>query len=198
MTTLHSHRRDGVVWLAQQSDAPAGRCPTVHCRCLRRSAKIGQSMDEFCHTVCSRGAREWASDLSTSRRGSQIMSGLTLLAVSSSVKDVLIPLVAAAVTAGGIVVPLWVQRSRDRKSEAAAYDKALRSIHRDAAFLVEQIQLIGLRGRNNETVGVDELAPATSASTRSLADSSMIRESSTPTFTVQANRRSRAFQSSCC
>jgi hypothetical protein len=89
-----------------------------------------------------------------------------VLGVSELVKDVAIPVVAAIITAVGIVVPLLVQRSRDRNEEAEIYQKALESIYRDASFLVEQVQLAALRHAQQETVSSDELAATTSASTR--------------------------------
>lgn len=94
------------------------------------------------------------------------MAFTTLFAVSSLIKDVVIPLLAAAVTATGIVVPLLAQRNRDRKETSVAYERALRSIHRDAAFLVEQVQLIGLKHAKGEDVSVDQLAPVMTASAR--------------------------------
>lgn len=89
-----------------------------------------------------------------------------VIAVSSLVSDVAIPLLAAGITAAGIVVPLWVQRQRDRKAEADTHQKALRSIHRDAAFLAEQVQLVAVRHKQKETVSAEDVAVAMSASAR--------------------------------
>jgi hypothetical protein len=72
-----------------------------------------------------------------------------IIAVVAWVKDVAIPLVAAAITATGIVIPLRQERRKtvviqqeqlDREREH--FDKGVRALHRDVAFLVARAGLI--------------------------------------------------------
>jgi hypothetical protein len=91
------------------------------------------------------------------------MSGL--LAISTWVTDVGIPLVAAALTAAGIVVPLLYQRRRERREAEGLFEKALLSLHRDATFLVERAGLLVAK-MGNEPITDEDIAGISSARER--------------------------------
>jgi hypothetical protein len=88
------------------------------------------------------------------------------LAISPWLKDVVIPLIAAALTAAGIVVPLWYQRRKDRAEEARRFDKALLALHRDAAFLAKRADLLVTKGHTGEAVTDQEIDAISSARER--------------------------------
>jgi hypothetical protein len=82
---------------------------------------------------------------------------MSLLAVDAWLTDVAIPLLAAVLTAAGIVGPLWYQRQKDRAEKDNAFGKALQAINRDAAFLVERLGLLVRRDHANEHVTDEEI-----------------------------------------